>query len=165
MMRGKYPSNLVKAFKQYQVTDPDNALNDNPGEKLSEKQVSNSSLRTATSETCQCHLFMSCLLTLTRVVQCYTLMVMDDGGTDLESHIFYDEQEALSVLRQIVMALAHAEVRVVNYKAEGTSDAVLQETLDFEHRDLHWGNILVCFASHNSNLSCTTLLLSRGSLR
>ena len=37
-------------------------------------------------------------------------MIMDDGGTDLESYRFHTEQQALSLLVQIILALAHAEV-------------------------------------------------------
>ena len=58
--------------------------------------------------------------------QLYALFVVDDGGTDLEHFDVRTAEEARSVLLQAALALAVAE-------------AVLQ----FEHRDLHWGNVLV----------------------
>ena len=49
-----------------------------------------------------------------------------DGGVDLERFQFSSMEEALSVLQQITVSLS-----------------VAQESLMFEHRDLHWGNVLI----------------------
>ncbi|KAJ7514860.1 hypothetical protein O6H91_23G063400 [Diphasiastrum complanatum] len=58
--------------------------------------------------------------------QMYVAFVLADGGTDLESFILSDFQEVKSLLLQVVLALAVAE-----------------EACGFEHRDLHWGNIVL----------------------
>jgi len=58
--------------------------------------------------------------------QKYVLLETDYAGDDLESYIVKNEMEALSILKQVVMTLALAEL-----------------SLQFEHRDLHWGNILI----------------------
>ena len=49
-----------------------------------------------------------------------------DGGVDLERFQFNSTEEALSVLQQVAISLSVAE-----------------ESLMFEHRDLHWGNVLI----------------------
>ncbi|XP_060602886.1 serine/threonine-protein kinase haspin-like [Ruditapes philippinarum] len=58
--------------------------------------------------------------------QLYIMLEFDDCGTDLESYKFTTIHQAKSVLTQVGYALAVAE-----------------EALQFEHRDLHWGNVLV----------------------
>lgn len=49
-----------------------------------------------------------------------------NGGRDLEHFEFQSSQEALSILQQTAFSLAVAE-----------------QALEFEHRDLHWGNVLI----------------------
>ncbi len=49
-----------------------------------------------------------------------------DGGEDMERFQFNSMDEALSVLQQVAISLSVAE-----------------ESLMFEHRDLHWGNVLI----------------------
>ncbi|CAM6020973.1 unnamed protein product [Sphagnum balticum] len=58
--------------------------------------------------------------------QLYVVFVLADGGQDLESFVLADFDEARSVLFQVVLALAVAE-----------------EAFQFEHRDLHWGNLVL----------------------
>ncbi|XP_077218590.1 protein kinase superfamily protein isoform X2 [Tasmannia lanceolata] len=58
--------------------------------------------------------------------QCYVVFVLADGGRDLESFVLMNFDEARSLLVQVTAALAVAEV-----------------ACEFEHRDLHWGNILL----------------------
>lgn len=56
----------------------------------------------------------------------HSLMFLTNGGTDLESVTFKSGLEALSVLLQVAFSLAAAELEY-----------------QFEHRDLHVGNVLV----------------------
>ncbi|XP_060525711.1 serine/threonine-protein kinase haspin homolog [Cylas formicarius] len=58
--------------------------------------------------------------------QLYIVFESSYGGTDLESFLFDDASQAFSVITQVALTLAVAE-----------------EELQFEHRDLHWGNVLV----------------------
>lgn len=56
----------------------------------------------------------------------YILLFLEDGGVDLESSTHLEPRVAISIFKQVVLALAIAE-----------------RTLQFEHRDLHLGNILI----------------------
>ncbi|XP_059652206.1 serine/threonine-protein kinase haspin homolog [Cornus florida] len=58
--------------------------------------------------------------------QCYIVFVQEHGGRDLESFVLLNFNEARSLLVQVTVALAVAEA-----------------AFEFEHRDLHWGNILL----------------------
>ena len=58
--------------------------------------------------------------------QLYIAFTCEDGGIDLEHFEFQSATEAIALLFQIVVALAVAE-----------------EESQFEHRDLHWGNVLI----------------------
>lgn len=58
--------------------------------------------------------------------QCYIIFVQADGGRDLEKFALLDYNEARSLLLQVTASLAVAE-----------------SACEFEHRDLHWGNILL----------------------
>ncbi|XP_058191684.1 serine/threonine-protein kinase haspin homolog [Rhododendron vialii] len=58
--------------------------------------------------------------------QCYFVFVQEHGGQDLESFVLLNFNEARSLLVQVTVALAVAEA-----------------AYEFEHRDLHWGNILL----------------------
>ncbi|KAJ3274130.1 hypothetical protein HDV01_003413 [Terramyces sp. JEL0728] len=59
--------------------------------------------------------------------QVYLIMHMEYGGKDLEhSEIITNDKRVHSAFLQIVLSLAQAE-----------------QQLSFEHRDLHWGNVLV----------------------
>ncbi|CAN0897301.1 Serine/threonine-protein kinase haspin homolog [Linum grandiflorum] len=58
--------------------------------------------------------------------QRYVVFVLQHGGKDLESFVLLNFDEARSLLVQIVSAFAVAET-----------------AYEFEHRDLHWGNILL----------------------
>ncbi|KAM0833398.1 hypothetical protein ACQ4PT_064283 [Festuca glaucescens] len=58
--------------------------------------------------------------------QCYIIFVQADGGRDLEKFSLLDYNEARSLLLQVTVSLAVAE-----------------SACEFEHRDLHWGNILL----------------------
>lgn len=59
-------------------------------------------------------------------MQLYIVLEFGHGGQDLESYVFNSARNALSVFLQIAYSLAVAE-----------------QELEFEHRDLHWGNVLV----------------------
>ncbi|KAI3806141.1 hypothetical protein L1987_22034 [Smallanthus sonchifolius] len=58
--------------------------------------------------------------------QRFVVFVQEHGGQDLESFVLLNFNEARSLLVQVTMALAVAEA-----------------AFEFEHRDLHWGNILL----------------------
>ncbi|KAJ1029919.1 hypothetical protein NDA16_000835 [Ustilago loliicola] len=58
--------------------------------------------------------------------QVYALLVMTDGGMDLESLKVKSWLQAASIFWQVVAGISEMESRI-----------------EFEHRDLHWGNILV----------------------
>lgn len=58
--------------------------------------------------------------------QVYALLVMTDGGMDLESLKVKSWLQATSIFWQVLAGLSEMETRI-----------------EFEHRDLHWGNILV----------------------
>ncbi|KAJ4825306.1 hypothetical protein Tsubulata_046577, partial [Turnera subulata] len=58
--------------------------------------------------------------------QCYVVFVLRHGGDDLESFVLLNFAEAQSLLCQVTAALAVSEA-----------------AYEFEHRDLHWGNILL----------------------
>ncbi|EEH59019.1 uncharacterized protein MICPUCDRAFT_62429 [Micromonas pusilla CCMP1545] len=58
--------------------------------------------------------------------QLYVVFACDDGGVDLERVKLRSYAEARSTLLQVTVALAVAE-----------------EAMRFEHRDLHWGNVLL----------------------
>ncbi|KPJ16210.1 Putative serine/threonine-protein kinase haspin-like [Papilio machaon] len=58
--------------------------------------------------------------------QHYLVLELRNAGRDLESYSFTGADQAYAVLLQLAFGLAVAE-----------------EALQFEHRDLHWGNVLV----------------------
>ncbi|KAF8108005.1 hypothetical protein N665_0115s0020 [Sinapis alba] len=58
--------------------------------------------------------------------QCYVMFVLEHGGKDLEGFVLSNFDEARSLLIQVTAGLAVAEA-----------------AFEFEHRDLHWGNILL----------------------
>ncbi|EFJ12037.1 hypothetical protein SELMODRAFT_124914, partial [Selaginella moellendorffii] len=63
--------------------------------------------------------------------QLYVVFVLADGGTDLESFELLNYEEVKSLLLQVVLSLAVAE-----------------QAYGFEHRDLHWGNIVLSRDQH-----------------
>ncbi|KAL9916199.1 putative serine/threonine-protein kinase haspin homolog isoform X1 [Glossina fuscipes] len=58
--------------------------------------------------------------------QKYIILELGFSGTDLESFTFRNAEQTYYALQQIILTLAVAE-----------------EAYQFEHRDLHWGNVLV----------------------
>ena len=58
--------------------------------------------------------------------QLYIVLELGHGGQDLEAFVFNTAEEAHSLFVQAALALAVAE-----------------KAVEFEHRDLHWGNILI----------------------
>ena len=59
--------------------------------------------------------------------------MLSDGGCDLESFELRDAAEARALLLQVALSLAVAE-----------------EACEFEHRDLHWGNVLLARAPRDA---------------
>ncbi|KAF9159394.1 hypothetical protein DFQ26_006585 [Actinomortierella ambigua] len=78
--------------------------------------------------------------------QLYCILFMPFGGTDLEHYTLLDWRKAWTILTQLALFLATRE----------------EEPFQFEHRDLHWGNILVTQTSEPSVQLETRLLSSRG---
>eukprot|EP00775_Hariotina_reticulata_P005959 gene5959-6198_t len=68
--------------------------------------------------------------------QLFACFVMSNCGWDLESYQLRDFDQARSMMLQVAMALAVAE-----------------ESVAFEHRDLHWGNIMLSPAT-STHISC-----------
>lgn len=62
----------------------------------------------------------------------HLLMILNHGGVDLENFKFKSADQALGVFMQTAFSLAAAE-----------------SEFEFEHRDLHWGNILVRNTEHD----------------
>ena len=62
--------------------------------------------------------------------QLYIVFYLANGGQDFENYNFESAAETLSVFAQLALALAAAE-----------------RALEFEHRDLHWGNVLIANTS------------------
>ncbi|KAK6639174.1 hypothetical protein RUM43_007444 [Polyplax serrata] len=58
--------------------------------------------------------------------QLYIVLELEDGGKDLESFVFNSAEQCLSIFIQTAFTLAVAE-----------------RAFEFEHRDLHWGNLLI----------------------
>ncbi|KAL6772007.1 hypothetical protein ACKKBG_A28625 [Auxenochlorella protothecoides x Auxenochlorella symbiontica] len=69
--------------------------------------------------------------------QLYTVFIFEDGGKDLEHATLDSASDIQSILLQTTLALAVAE-----------------EAAEFEHRDLHWGNLLVKPAAPGEALRC-----------
>ncbi|CAG9830286.1 unnamed protein product [Diabrotica balteata] len=70
--------------------------------------------------------------------QLYIVFQMAYGGKDLESFFFINAMQAYSMFQQVALGLAIAE-----------------EELQFEHRDLHWGNVLISTVETNKIVSFT----------
>ncbi|CAG2101560.1 unnamed protein product [Medioppia subpectinata] len=66
--------------------------------------------------------------------QLYVVLQLANGGSDLEARQFESALETLSICAQLALSLAAAEM-----------------AYEFEHRDMHWGNVLVSTA-HVSHL-------------
>ncbi|CAI8047892.1 Serine/threonine-protein kinase haspin homolog [Geodia barretti] len=58
--------------------------------------------------------------------QQYIAFLLENSGMQVGSYVYHSFEEALSILRQVTLSLAIAE-----------------EALQFEHRDMHRGNVLV----------------------
>ncbi|KAI5424627.1 serine/threonine-protein kinase haspin homolog [Lathyrus oleraceus] len=70
--------------------------------------------------------------------QCYMVFVQQHGGKDLEGFVLLNFDEARTLLVQVAAGLAVAE-----------------SAYEFEHRDLHWGNILVSRSDDSATLQFT----------
>ncbi|KAG5894090.1 hypothetical protein JTB14_003946 [Gonioctena quinquepunctata] len=64
--------------------------------------------------------------------QLYIVLQLANGGKDLESYLFNNASQAYTMFKQVAFALAVAE-----------------NELRFEHRDLHWGNVLLSTVEKN----------------
>ncbi|OXU24815.1 hypothetical protein TSAR_016594 [Trichomalopsis sarcophagae] len=66
--------------------------------------------------------------------QLYIILELAHGGQDLEAYVFQNASESYSIFLQTAFTLAVAE-----------------QALEFEHRDLHWGNILISKSDDNES--------------
>lgn len=73
--------------------------------------------------------------------QLYCIMVLSDAGTDLEHFTLNSWLEAETIFWQTVNSLSNAE-----------------EKYQFEHRDLHWGNLVISTKNNKSTGEVTKLL-------
>ncbi|XP_068228697.1 uncharacterized protein Haspin [Palaemon carinicauda] len=64
--------------------------------------------------------------------QLHIVLEFTHGGRDLEGFVFNNAQQAHAIFLQIAYTLAVAE-----------------QSLEFEHRDLHWGNVLIATTTKN----------------
>ncbi|CAN4110878.1 unnamed protein product [Withania somnifera] len=71
---------------------------------------------------CQGHYDASLL----KAWECYAVFIQEHGGKDLESFVLLNFDEARSLLSRVTLALVVSEA-----------------AYEFEHRDMHWGNILL----------------------
>ncbi|XP_030768281.1 uncharacterized protein LOC115891840 [Sitophilus oryzae] len=69
--------------------------------------------------------------------QLYIILSLAHAGQDLESFVFNNSVCAVSMFKQVAYSLAIAE-----------------QQLKFEHRDLHWGNVLLKPAEKNKKILC-----------
>jgi len=68
--------------------------------------------------------------------QLYIILELANGGKDMEAFVFKNSIQAYSLFEQTACALAVAE-----------------SALEFEHRDLHWGNLLISLADKNKTVT------------
>ncbi|CAH1173743.1 unnamed protein product [Phaedon cochleariae] len=67
--------------------------------------------------------------------QLYIVLELENAGSDLEAFVFNNALQAYSMFKQVAFGLAVAE-----------------EELRFEHRDLHWGNVLLNTVDRNDTV-------------
>lgn len=58
--------------------------------------------------------------------QRFGVIVMENSGTDLEKYVFHGKSDVKDFLRQFIECIAR-----------------LEKKFEFEHRDLHWGNVMI----------------------
>lgn len=58
--------------------------------------------------------------------QKFGIIVMENSGIDLEKYNFQNKEEVKNFIKQLIGCVAR-----------------LEEKYDFEHRDLHWGNVMI----------------------
>jgi serine/threonine-protein kinase haspin len=80
--------------------------------------------------------------------QRYCIIALENGGTDIEHAVFSSWQASLCCFEQVVQAIAIGEAKH-----------------GFEHRDMHWGNVLVresdCLDTAADNVTIIDYTLSR----
>jgi serine/threonine-protein kinase haspin len=81
------------------------------------------------------------------VSQLYAILVLQNGGPDLEAYVFENPgkagwRQACSIFWQVAKALANAE-DLVSFEVSSHRKPLILLISSFQHRDLHWGQVLV----------------------
>ena len=96
--------------------------------------------------------------------QLYAVLILTNAGVDLEHCTLQSLVQAKSILFQVCLSLASIEKvgdgtgrspgqaprRSPRASASGRTRAPREQKYRFEHRDLHWGNILTVPTSHQT---------------
>lgn len=139
IVRGKYPELLLKLWDEYHETKGSESVR--PG-------MYTSRLASYINKYSIPHPPMNIDTFL--VSQVYAIIVLPNGGLDLETYKFVNAskmgwRQACSIFWQVSKALAHAE-QLVSFEVgaqHNRSFSDVHASLGSQHRDLHWGQILV----------------------
>lgn len=92
--------------------------------------------------------------------QIYIALELGNGGQDMEAFVFNNSAEAYITFLQVIIFIITIVTAIkikdnellFNFQA-ALALAVAEKSLDFEHRDMHWGNILIS-RTNEKQVSC-----------
>ncbi|CAK7340437.1 unnamed protein product [Dovyalis caffra] len=122
--QGPYDPSLVRAWEYWD--EKHGSENDHPKEFPEKQWLKLQNPKMISALQVSRLMFIGLLTMPNEFVQCYVVFVLQHGGKDLESFVLLNFDEVQSLLVQVTAGLAIAEA-----------------AYEFEHRDLHWGNILL----------------------